>query len=120
MQDRSTIPPVISATSAIGTKVCNPQGEDLGKIEEVMLDTEHRRIAYAVLSFGGFMGFGDKLFAIPWERLCLVDEDCYELDIERERLEAAEGFDKSNWPQFADRRWGRTVYDHYAVPPYWD
>lgn len=115
----TTHSPVISASTVSGYKVCNPAGEDLGKIEEIMLDADANRIAYAVLSFGGFLGLGDKLFAIPWGAL-RVKEDCCELDVPKERLEQESGFDKDNWPVFADRRWGSALYSHYGVKPYWD
>jgi sporulation protein YlmC with PRC-barrel domain len=57
----------LSASALKGDKVVNPQSEDLGKLEELMVDLDHGRIAYADLSFGGFLGMSDKLFAIPWQ-----------------------------------------------------
>src|SRR5262245_25714035 len=60
---------VMPISTFIGYRVINPVGEDLGKIEDIVIDMDSRQIAYAVLSFGGFLGFGDKLFAIPWEAL---------------------------------------------------
>ncbi|MCO5381646.1 MAG: PRC-barrel domain-containing protein [Methanosarcina barkeri] len=59
-------PQFLSASTIKGDKVVNRAGEDLGKIEELMIDLEDGRVAYAVLSFGGFLGMGNKLFAIPW------------------------------------------------------
>lgn len=113
-------PPVLSASSMIGNKVCNVHGEDLGKVDEIMLDTEHNRIAYAVVSFGTFLGLGGKLFAVPWEALAIDCEDkCFILDVTKERLENAPGFDKDNWPVFADRTWGHEVYSYYTLEPYW-
>lgn len=111
---------IISATTLRDCTVRNATGEDLGSIEDVVLDTDHNRIAYAVLSFGGFLGLGDKYFAVPWEALDVEDDDCCRLNVAKERLEAAEGFDKSNWPTFADRSWGRGIYTHYGISPYWD
>ena len=64
-----THPNVLSATAVIGDSVVNRAGESLGKIEELMLDLEKGRVAYAILSFGGFMGMGEKLFAVPFEAL---------------------------------------------------
>jgi sporulation protein YlmC with PRC-barrel domain len=113
-------PTVISATSAIGDAVVNPAGEDLGKIEEVMLDVHDDRIAYAVLSFGGFLGMGSKLFAVPWAALELdPDERRFVLDEPKERLESAPGFDKNDWPDLADRTLGAEIYDYYGVQQYW-
>ncbi len=102
-----------------GDKVINTAGEDLGKIEELMLDLRDGRIAYAVLSFGGFLGLGNKLFAIPWSALSLrVHEHAFVLDIPKEVLEKAEGFDKDNWP-VTNREWLSSMYSYYGYQPYW-
>lgn len=111
---------VMSASSLMNDRVVNQQGEDLGKIEEFMIDLDSGCIAYAVLSFGGFLGFGDKLFAIPMQALSL-DEDrkCFILNVSKEKLEKAQGFDKSNWPDMADPTWATSLYDYYGYEPYW-
>lgn len=116
----STAPFVLAATSVIGTKVQNPEGEDLGKLEEIMIDVDYGTVAYAVLSFGGFLGLGNKLFAVPWRALRQSREDgTLILKADREMLENAPGFDKDNWPQVSDRSWGGSVYRHYKIEPYW-
>jgi len=113
-------PNVISASTVIGDPVVNAQGDSLGRIEEVMLDVHDERIAYAVLSFGGFLGIGDKLFAVPWGALQLdTDEKRFVLNESKERLENAPGFDKSDWPDMADRGFGAQVYDYYGIARYW-
>jgi sporulation protein YlmC with PRC-barrel domain len=111
---------VMSASSLINDKVINAEGEDLGKIEEFMIDMNSGCIAYAVLSFGGFLGLGDKLFAIPFHAMNL-DEDrkCFILNVSKERLKTAEGFDKSNWPDMADTTWGTALHEYYGYEPYW-
>lgn len=111
---------VMSAGTLIGDPVRNRAGEDLGKVEEIMLDCDSNRIAYAVLSFGGFLGMGEKLFAIPWPAL-EVDTVNHALILDRakDRLENAPGFDKDNWLDMADYRWGKTVHEHYGQRPYW-
>lgn len=111
---------VLSATTMIGDDVRNRAGEDLGTLEEVMLDVNNGRITYGVLSFGGFLGMGDKLFAIPWSALDLnKDDKCFYLNVDKQQLENAPGFDKNNWPNMADPKWGRTIHDYYGVTPYW-
>lgn len=111
---------VLSASSLIGDNVKNRTGEDLGKIEEIMLDSGNGRIAYAVLSFGGILGIGNKLFAIPWEALTLnTEEKCFYLNVDKETLENAPGFDKDNWPNMANPQWHNDVYSYYAIKPYW-
>jgi sporulation protein YlmC with PRC-barrel domain len=93
---------VLPATTMIGSNVVNPAGEQLGNLKELVIDLEDGRIAYAVLSFGGFMGLGDKLFAIPWEALMLNAKDrTFVLDVDKEVLKEAPGFDKDRWPENA-------------------
>lgn len=102
-------------------RIHNPAGEDLGEIKDLVLEAETGRILYAVLSFGGFLGVGDKLFAIPWQALQFrPEEQQFILDAEKERLEDAPGFDKHNWPNMADRQWQRDVHAHFRVEPYWE
>jgi sporulation protein YlmC with PRC-barrel domain len=114
-------PRVLSASTLAGDRVRNPEGEDLGKIEEIMLDYKNGRIAYAVLSFGGFMGLGNKLFAIPWNALELnTDEHKFILNVDKKKLENAPGFDKSDWPDMASPEWGSKIYSYYGYRPYWE
>jgi hypothetical protein len=85
-----------------------------------MIDLDSGRVVYAVLSFGGFLGMGDKLFAIPWKALTVdMSEKRFVLDVERKKLEQAPGFDKSDWPNMADRTWGEGVYKYYDAMSYW-
>jgi sporulation protein YlmC with PRC-barrel domain len=112
---------VMSAGTLAGDRVRNRAGDDLGTVEEIMLDVSTGRVAYAVLSFGGFLGIGDKLFAIPWEALELNEaEHEFILDVERQQLENAPGFDKNNWPDMADTTWGSMIHSHYGRTPYWE
>jgi len=114
-------PELMSADSLTGDSVVNAAGEDLGKIEAIMLDVPRGRVAYAVLSFGGFLGMGDKLFAIPWETLTLdADRECFILDVDKERLKSAPGFDKSHWPAMADPQWANNIHSYYGSRPYWE
>ena len=114
-------PNVLSSSSICSDQVKNAAGEDLGKIENLMIDLHSGRIAYAVLSFGGFLKMGNKLFAIPWEAL-KVDSlnKKFILDVDKSRLENAPGFDKDNWPNMADPSFGSTLYRHYGFKPYWE
>ncbi|HLK48544.1 MAG TPA: PRC-barrel domain-containing protein [Bryobacteraceae bacterium] len=112
---------VMSASTLNGDRVKNSQGEDLGKIEDIMIDVPSGRVAYGVLSFGGFLGMGDKFFAIPWSSLMLdEDEKCFRLDVDKEQLKAAPGFDKDNWPDMADPTWRTQIYGYYGAKPYWE
>ncbi|HKQ30893.1 MAG TPA: PRC-barrel domain-containing protein [Burkholderiales bacterium] len=114
-------PEIMAASTLEGDVVVNIDGEDLGNIEEIMLDVPCGRIAYAVLSFGGFLGMGDKLFAIPWNALTLdAERKCFVLDVDKERLKQAPGFDKDHWPSMADPRWASDIHSYYGSRPYWE
>jgi len=119
--DRHKFRRVLSAGTLTGDRVRNSAGEDLGKIEEIMIDVQTGRVAYAVLSFGGFLGIGDKLFAVPWQALTLNEADHeFILNVDKATLENAPGFDKDNWPDMADPNWASQVYSHYGYKPYWE
>jgi hypothetical protein len=104
--------------SILGARVINAEREDLGRIEDLVLDVTENRVAYAILSLGGFLGFGDKHFAIPWEALSLdISEKVAVLSINKERLTNAPGFDPDSWPDMADPDWGARVTQHYKAEP---
>jgi sporulation protein YlmC with PRC-barrel domain len=105
----------MSATSLTGDKVVNGKDEDLGKIEDIMLDVVSGRVAYAVLSFGGFLGMGNKLFAIPWSAMRLDEEHKqFVLDVDKQTLETAPGFDKDHWPDLSSEEYARSVQSHWG------
>lgn len=97
--------------SIIGSKVVNSARQDLGKIEDLVIDCRTNRLAYAILSFGGLLGVGDKHFAIPWEALSYdATEEYAVLNIDRSSLEHSPGFDRDNWPDMANAQWARQVH----------
>lgn len=105
---------IISAGTLMGDSVRNSAGESLGKIEEIMIDVNNGKIAYAVLSFGGFLGIGDKLFAVPWDSLTLNSAaQEFILDVDKQVLENAPGFNKDNWPDMADTSWHTEIQNHW-------
>lgn len=108
------------ASQIIDSDVENPRGESLGEIEDLVFD-ERGEILYAVLSYGGFLGLGDKYFAVPWSALTskAEDDDTYVLNIDEERLKNAPGFDKNNWPDTANSRWGSEIYSYYGQSAAW-
>ncbi len=113
-------PKLLTASTLKGNAVKNLAGESLGTIEEFMIELETGRIGYCVLSFGGVLGIGDKLFAIPYKAMTLdTVTHTFTLDISKERLESAPGFDKGAWPDMTDRAWGERIYGFYDVQPYW-
>jgi sporulation protein YlmC with PRC-barrel domain len=105
----------LSASTLIGDQVINAEGEDLGHIKDIMIDVRNGTVAYAVLSFGGFLGMGDKLFAIPWQRLQLSEkEKRFYLDVDKEMLEEAPSFDKDHWPDMSASSWREEVDVYYS------
>ncbi len=110
-------PRVLSATSINGTNVKNTKGESIGEIKDLMIDWNNGKVEYAVLSFGGFLGMGDKLFAIPLEAFTFdsVDSEEAVIDVTKESLDNAPGFNKDNWPNSADREFTKSVYSHYKM-----
>jgi len=110
---------VLSASSLCGDDVYNLAGEKLGSIKEIMLDIQSGKVTYAVLSFGGFLGIGEKLFAIPWNVLKVDTESRHILfDVTEDRLKTAPGFDKDKWPNMADASWAKSIHTYYGTE--WD
>jgi sporulation protein YlmC with PRC-barrel domain len=109
---------LLAAGTLIGDKVFTHQNEEIGKIEELMISVEDGRVGYAVMSFGGVLGFGNKFFALPWSTL-RVDQDkkCFILNVEKERLKAAPGFDKDHWPDMSDAKWTAEINTYYKYTP---
>lgn len=107
-------PRLMGADTLIGNDVYSRDEQDLGDIKEIMLDTVKGEVCYAVLSYGGFLGMGEKLFAVPWKALTLDTENKrFILDVDSSRLEAAPGFDQDDWPDMADQTWANSVHSYY-------
>ncbi len=105
---------VWSATTLLNDRVRNNAGENLGKLEDIVIDPDTRTIRYGVLSFGGVLGMGDKLFAIPWPALTMSpSHDYLLLNVDKRRLETAPAFDRSHWPDMADPAWQQHIHDYY-------
>ena len=114
-------PKVLSATTLKGDKVTNAKGEDLGTVEEIMLDLERGRVAYVVVSFGRVNWMpNNKLFAVPWEVLSISFHDKKVIiDVSQETLKSAPGFDRDKWPDLGDFDWLAKVYQSFNRDPYW-
>jgi hypothetical protein len=96
------------------------EGEDLGKIEDVIIDAPNARVSYAILSFGGFLGMGDKLFALPWVSLFYSPENGnFALKADKELLKRAPGFDRNSWPDLSDPAGRADIYRYYSAEIYW-
>src|SRR6202453_4981154 len=109
-------PSLMGADTLIGNDVYNTANESLGTIKELMIDMSSGKISYAVLSYGGFLGMGDRLFAVPWAALKLdTSNKRFTLNATKEQLKNAPGFDKDHWPAMADSTWVTDVHNFYGV-----
>jgi hypothetical protein len=111
---------LISASKVEGTNVKNRAGEKLGSIYQIMIDKHTGKVPYAVMSFGGFLGIGERFHPLPWSMLTYdSNEDAYIVDLDKRRLEGAPTFGRDERINWEDRAWGQRVHDYYNVPPYW-
>ena len=118
---KTTYRKVLSASTLKGDVVVNEGGEKIGKVEELMVDVEEGVVAYVVLSFGGLLGMGDKLFAIPWAAFSLDEENKrFILNVDKETLKRAEGFDKDHWPDLSSDELRARYYSLFDIDPYWE
>jgi sporulation protein YlmC with PRC-barrel domain len=109
---------VVKSCEVVGISVQNRNKENLGKIEEIVLNKVTGQVHYVVLSFGGIMGLGDKYFALPWKSLSYSPaEKCFILNMEKDKLKDAPGFDKNHWPDMSDMAWARGIDDYYKFIP---
>jgi hypothetical protein len=107
----------LTATSIIGDRVENEQGDSLGKIENLMVNLEHGGIEYVVVDFGSFLGMGGKLFAIPFPELHLdEDRELFVLRRSKEYLKQIPGFDKNHWPDTNDHSYFNDVNMYWGNP----
>lgn len=120
MTMQMTQPLALSAHTLIGDVIRNKQNEEIGRVEEIMIDIHTGRVAYVVMSEGGFLGLGDRLFAVPWTALEVdTARRCLILDADKKLLENAPGFDKNHWPEMPSGQWYHEVYRYYNQKPYW-
>jgi sporulation protein YlmC with PRC-barrel domain len=112
---------LLGTTSFRGDSVYDVAGKFLGEIEELVLDLQSGRIAYALLVAGSFLGMGRKWFAIPWSTVTLdrVYRRCV-INIDLERLIDAPSLDGDILPRMADPGWAKEVHTYFGCKPYWE
>jgi uncharacterized protein YrrD len=109
---------LIGANKVNGTHIYNPKGDHLGEVDEIMIDKLSGKVAYAVATFGGFLGLGQTRYALPWSVLSYdTGKSGYVVALDAEKLKNAPHYDSET--DLADREWGRQVHDYYGTPPYW-
>jgi PRC-barrel domain len=112
---------LISSDKVEGTAVYDRRGEKLGSIHSVMIDKISGKVGYAVMSFGGFLGIGDRYHPLPWHVLTYdTGQGGYVVNLDRSKLEGAPTYGTSEMPNWSDRRWGQQLDDYYGVRPYWE
>ena len=112
--------PLIESDRVEGTSVYDPQGYDIGSIKRVMIEKISGRVAYAVMSFGGFLGMGAEEHAIPWSKLTYdTSLGGYRTDITESQLRGAPAFARKQDWDWSDRGRERELHDHYRAPYYW-
>ena len=117
----STAGRLIAADQVQGTTIYNPNGDNLGSVEDVMIDKVTGKIAYAVVGFGGFLGIGNRHYPLPWEKLSYDPSmGGYVVDLDRSVLEGAPSYADNDAVAWNDRAWDEQVYDYYGARPYWD
>jgi hypothetical protein len=111
---------LIASNKVEGTAVYDRQGERLGEVYNFMVDKYSGQVAYAVMSFGGFLGIGESYHPLPW-RVLNYDTSMagYIVDLDKDRLRGAPSFSRNETPDWSNREWGTRVHDYYGVPPYW-
>ncbi|PZO03709.1 MAG: photosystem reaction center subunit H [Hyphomicrobiales bacterium] len=127
LHDTSSVPeaklspnPLIAGARVAGTEVYNSSGDHLGEIYDVMIDKQTGKVAYAIMSFGGFLGLGEKYHPIPWSVLDFdADRGGYVVPLTKDKLEAAPMYDSEGEPDWDDKTYGKRVHDYYGTMPYW-
>ena len=120
MEHKDETTSLISSDKVAGTDVYNTDGESLGEIHDVMIDKQSGRIAYAVMSFGGFLGIGERYHPLPWQAMKYdTRQEGYVVGIPLEQLKEAPTFGAGESPAWGDRNYESTLHDYYGVRPYW-
>ena len=111
----------IRASQLTGMNIQNTKGESVGEINDLVIDAKTGKVRYAAVTYGGFLGIGNKLFAVPFEAFKIghqsndSDETVLVLDVTPQQLEGSVGFDEDNWPNFADKEYTAEIYKRYKV-----
>lgn len=119
--DDKTSGTAIRASKLIGMNIKNSQNEGVGEVEDIVVDAQSGKIRYLAVSYGGFLGLGDDLFAVPFEAFKVghergdPDDLVLMLDVTQQQLDGAEGFNKDNWPNFADSNFTSELDRRYGV-----
>ena len=124
--DSKTSGPGIRASKLMGMKIQNSQKENVGQIKDIVVDPATTRIQYVAVTYGGFLGLGDKLFAVPMQAIHVQQDPDHRdhvvlvLDVTKEQMNGAKGFDESNWPNFSDANFAGELHRRYKIEDHWN
>ena len=120
MEQRDETVSLISAGKVQGTNVYNTNGDSLGEVYDVMIDKRTGKTVYAVMSFGGFLGMGNRYHPLPWTTLKYdTRQGGYVVGLTKEQLEGAPTFGRDDSPAWGDRTYEQSIHDYYRSTPYW-
>lgn len=112
--------PLISSDRVEGTTVYNTAGDKIGHIDNLILDKRSGKVAYAVMSFGGFLGIGEEYHPLPWQSLDYDErQEGYVVDISEDQLRKAPTLKRTEYDRLRDDAYGRSVYSYYGAAPFW-
>ena len=119
ISNSTTSAPVIPAKRVTGSDVYSQDGEHLGEIDDVMIEKRSGEVVYAIMSFGGFLGLGEKYHPLPWQVLNYdTAKDGYVVNVTKDQLIKAPAYVRDELAE-SDLPWRQRVYDYYQMPPYW-
>ena len=119
--DSTTTGPGIRASKLMGMKIQNSRKESVGQIKDIVVDPISTRIQYVAVTYGGFLGLGDKMFAVPMQAIKVQQDPDYRdrvvlvLDVTKEQMDGAQGFDEANWPNFSDEKFSGELNRRYRI-----
>lgn len=119
--DRKTTGGTMRVSELNGMDIHNMQGEEIGEVEDLVIDATSGKVRYAAVSYGGILGIGDKMFAVPFEAFKFLpekddrDNTLLVLNVSKQQLEGAQGFDQDHWPNFADKSFTDELDRRYKV-----
>jgi len=120
MEHQNETTNLISSEKVSGTDVYNTAGDSLGEIHDVMIDKQSGKIAYAVMSFGGFLGIGERYHPLPWVTLKYdTRQGGYVVGMTKEQLEGAPTFGSNETPAWGNREYEEKIHGYYKTQPYW-
>lgn len=113
---------LIAADKVAGTEIYSTNGDHLGEVEDVMIDKVSGKVAYAVVTFGGFLGIGADRRALPWGILRYdTSQGGYVVSAANDVLKKAPNTLGDDYTKsYGSREWNSRLYSHFGMPPYWE